>query len=93
MLEKCRMNRYVIFLIVISLLLTGCGTEDGQNVSVSGENMSVSGERVSNGGDLSENEETVGDAVPVRELTGLDGTEDGIIIVTREEFYSGAYLE
>lgn len=38
-------------------------------------------------------EETVGDAVPVRELTGLDGTEDGIIIVTREEFYSGAYLE
>lgn len=38
-------------------------------------------------------EETVGDAVSVRELTGLDGTEDGIIIVTREEFYSGAYLE
>lgn len=38
-------------------------------------------------------EETVGDAVPVRELTGLDGTEDGVITVTREEFYSGAYLE
>ncbi len=38
-------------------------------------------------------EETVGNAVPVRELTGLDGTEDGVIIVTREEFYSGAYLE
>lgn len=38
-------------------------------------------------------EETVGDAVPVRELTGLDGTEDGVIIVTREEFYSGAYLK
>ncbi len=38
-------------------------------------------------------EETVGDAVPVRELTGLEGMEDGIIIVTREEFYSGAYLE
>lgn len=38
-------------------------------------------------------EEAVGDAVPVRELTGLEGTEDGVIIVTREEFYSGAYLE
>lgn len=38
-------------------------------------------------------DETVGDAVPVRELTGLDGTEDGVIIVTREEFYNGAYLE
>ncbi len=38
-------------------------------------------------------EETVGDAVPVRELTGLKGTEDGVIIVTREEFYSGAYLK
>lgn len=49
------MNRHVVFLIVISLLLTGCEIEDGQNVSASGENMSVSGERVSNGGDLSEN--------------------------------------
>lgn len=38
-------------------------------------------------------DENVGDAVPVRELTGLDGTEDGVITVTREEFYSGAYLE
>ena len=38
-------------------------------------------------------EESVGDAVPVRELIGLDGIENGVIIVTREEFYSGAYLE
>lgn len=38
-------------------------------------------------------EEFVGDAVPLREFTRLEGTEDGIIIVTREEFYSGAYLK
>lgn len=38
-------------------------------------------------------EEIVGDAVPVRELTGLKDTEDGVITVTREEFYSGEYLE
>lgn len=38
-------------------------------------------------------EETVGDAVPVSELTGLEDPEDGVIIVMREEFYSGAYLE
>lgn len=47
MLEECRMNRHVVILIIISLLLTGCGTEDRQTESVSGENMTVSGQSVS----------------------------------------------
>ncbi|MGN0346952.1 MAG: hypothetical protein ACI4DU_06670 [Lachnospiraceae bacterium] len=37
-------------------------------------------------------ENIVGDAVPIRELTGLEGNEEGIIVVTREEFYNGSYL-
>ena len=37
--------------------------------------------------------ELIGDAVPVREVIGLKGDEEGVMVITREEFYSGAYLD